>query len=154
MQLFRKTSVRSAYDTYIRETAEGDVTDSRRTEAPKMIAAGAAGHATHDEILEDFVGDPAIFAASVSHLAGASLPLATIESLLETKSMKALRKLAKDFDSTTIETADPALRAFLDEALNLGPDGRAWTMLVAGHLTLLRSDRKIRALIYPNNQKH
>jgi len=153
LKLFRNTTVFTALSTLVRQTEEGDATDSRKAQSARLIEAGAASQAVYDDILEGFVSDPVIFAAAVSGIAGASLPPATIESLLEAGSMKALRKLAKDFDPATIETGDPSLRAFLDEAARLDPDGRAWAMLAAGHLSLLRADRKIRPLIYPNNQK-
>lgn len=175
VKLFRDTSAFSALSTLVRQTDDGDATDSRPAQAAALVAAGPARQAVHDADLDGFVSDPADFAAAVSGIAGASLPHATIESLLAVTSIRALRKLAKDFDAAAIETGDPALRAFLDEAArvgqsgrsdleligqavdqiaNRGPNGRAWTMLVAGHLSLLRADQKVRPLIYPANQKH
>ncbi len=171
MRLFRNTSVFSALFTLVRQTEEGDATDSRPIQARALIAAGAVSQAVYDDVLEGFVSDPSIFAAAVSGIARASLPAATIESLLEIRSMKSLRKLAKGFDPGAIETDDPALRAFLDQAacldpgatsrkdldavrevldnvMGTGPDGRAWVMLVAGHLSLLRTDRKVRSFLY------
>jgi len=125
----------------------------------------AASQAVHDEILEGFVSDPAVFAAAVSRVAGASLPQATISSLLATESIDGLRELAGAFDPSTIETSSENLAAFIgkegdldpdgkaiDCVMNAGPDGRAWIMLVAAHLTLLRANREIRTLIYPFNQ--
>lgn len=173
LRLFRNTSVFSALSTLVRQTEEGDATDSRATMAARLIEAGAARQAAYDEILGGFVSDPAIVAAAVSGIAGASLPPATIESLLAAPSIRALRKLTRDFDPATIETDDANLRAFLDDAARvgrtsdpkledieqvmaqlhgIGPDGRAWLMLVAGHLTLLRADRKVRPLIYPRGR--
>ena len=172
MKLFRNTSVFNALNTFVRMSDEGGATDSRAAQARALIAAGPASQAVYDSILEGFVSDPATFAAAVSGIAGASLPPAAIEALLEAKSVKALRKLAKGFDAATIKTEDSGLRAFLDEAarcddvgknlssdakvirdvIDGGPDGHAWTMLVAGHLSLLRADRGIRAFIYPKNR--
>ena len=160
MHLFRKTSVSSAYFTFVRQTEEGEATDSRPSQARQLIALGAASQAVHDEILEGFVMDPAVFAAAVSHIATASLSLDELDILLKARELAVIRRLAfvvimAHRGITTqcaIDTEDAALRAFIDEALALGPDGQAWTVLVAGHLSLLRTDREIRPLLYPHNQ--
>ncbi len=154
LRLFRDTSVFDALATLVRQSDDGGATDSRADTAAKLIEAGAERQAVYDDVLEGFVSDPAIFAAAVSGIAGASLPPATLEPLLEVRSIKALRKLARDFDAATIQTDDSLLRSLLDEAAVLNVDGKAWALLVAGHLSLLRADRNLRPLIHPSNRNH
>lgn len=165
MRLFRNTSVDNAIKMLVQEWDGGDSTDSRAGTAESLISAGAAGQVVYDEILEGFVSDPAIFAAAASGMAGASLPSTSIESLLAIESVDELRELAKDFDPAAIETKNASLGAFIgkegdldpvgkimDNVMNASPDGRAWLMLVAAHLTQLRANQEFRTRIYPFNQ--
>lgn len=144
MTLFSYTSVKSALSTFVRE---GD--DSRASQSDFLIATGVST-IVWDEILGGFINDPAIFAAAVSHIACASMAPAKLEELAGVKSIKSLRRFAREVDASIVTTRDESLRTFLTEIAKLGRDGRVWILLVAANLASLRTDQDLQLLIYPN----
>lgn len=152
--MFDRSAVFEAFSTFVRKNEEGGATDSRRSQLDSYLAHPLGQvSAVYDDVLQGFVGDPATFAAMMSCLAGARLPPSKLEELSSVKSIKALRKLTMDIDPFVVQTEHEPLRIFLQTTFDLGKDGRAWVLLVAGHLSSLRTDSTARAFIYPFNKK-
>ncbi len=147
MALFPKFGASNALSTLVRSSEEG-ATDARALQSERLLAEPVESQVVYDDILQGFVSDPAIFAATVSHMATARLTPARLEEVREAKTIKALRKLAAGVSTDLIVTESTTLQDFLARAVALGADGRAWVQLVAAHLSTLKADTKLRPLLF------
>jgi hypothetical protein len=149
--LFSKFGASNTLSTLVRSSEEG-ATDARVLQSERLLAEAVERQVVYDDILQGFVSDPAIFAATVSHMATARLTPSKLEEVREAKTIKALRKLAAGMSEDLVVTESTTLQSFLTGAVALGADGRAWVLLVAAHLSTLKADTKLRPLLFLNTK--